>query len=207
MMRFFLTMAFAMATALPALAQQPLRPREGDDVAKLRAEVRDLEEKLKEAALPKKKDSKPESKKEEPQGDKKPEARKEEPKGPPMGGGFPGGFNPMGGGFPRSSGFGPMSGGGRGEGHESPDFSKMPGFDKLSQEEKRMLANLVQKMRTPVPAPAETLGGNSVEARLDRLEKAIGELANSLKNQSAPRTPPGAGGGGFPGGGPRGGGR
>ena len=36
MMRFFLTTAFGLALALPALAQQPPGIRESDDVAKLR---------------------------------------------------------------------------------------------------------------------------------------------------------------------------
>ena len=219
MTRFFLSAAFGLALALPASAQQPQRPRENDEVAKLRAEVRELEARLKKESEKKDEGERKGEKKPEQKGEQKGE-KKEGPKGPPMGsgagsfGGFPGG-PPMGEGFPgRGGGFGPMGGGGFGGGVGGspgaggpggegfggrggqlggPDFSRMPGFDKLSKDEQQMLTNLVGKMRSSTSnRPA---GG--VEARLDRLEKAIEELKNSLRksDQGVPRGPGGARGG------------
>ena len=187
MVRFFLAAAFASALAFPALAQQPARPRDSDDVAKLREQVRDLEAQLKQAA-PKKEEKS--EKKNEQKGENKGE-KKPEPKDPPMGGGFGGGgpgggfggggFGP-GAGSPMFGGGGAMMGGGRGG---VMDFTKMPGFEKLSPDEQKMLTKLVEKMRTTAAGSAG--GSNSVEARLERLEKAIGELTNAMR---------GAGGGG-----------
>ena len=171
MTRFFLSAAFGLALALPALAQgqpQP-RPNRGEDVEKLREQVRDLVAKLKQVS----------DKKEEKEDDKKGEKKKEgdkkgkgeqkgegEPKGPPMGG-FTGGFSgPMGSfggqGFgrnPFAGNPGAMPGGPGGEGGRGgssgmsggPDFTKMPGFYRLSQEEQKTLAALMQKLRTPPP--------------------------------------------------------
>ena len=170
MVRFFLSTALTLALALSALAQQPARPRDSDDVAKLREQVRDLEAQLKQSA-PKK----------EEKGEKKPE-----PQGPPMGGNFGGGGgSPFGGGAFGGFGLGaggPMPGGGgasMGGRSGIMDFTKLPGFEKLSPDEQKMLTKLIEKMRTPTP-PAGS-GSNSVEARLDRLEKAIGELTNSMR--------------------------
>ncbi len=192
MVRFFLTTAFALALALPALAQQPARPRDSDDVAKLREQVRDLEAQLKQSAP--KKEEKGEKKNDQ-KGETKNEQRPE-PKGPPMGGGFGGGGLPFGGGGFGGGGFGPGAGspmpGGGGRGGVM-DFTKMPGFEKLSPDEQKMLTKLVEKMRTPTPPAGSAGGSNSVEARLDRLEKAIGELTNAMRGS-------GAGGGGGRGG-------
>jgi len=203
MVRFFLTTAFALALAIPALSQQPARPRENDDVAKLREQVRELEAKLKQSA-PKKeeKGEKKSEQKDENKGEKKPE-----PKGPPMGGA--GDWQFGGGGFGGGSGGGGFGGGpggggfGGGPGGQSPggsawmggmggpatmsggrggmDFTRMPGFEKLSPDEQKMLTKLVEKMRTPTPPAGSGASSNSVEARLDRLEKAIGELTNSMR--------------------------
>lgn len=204
MTRFLLTAAFGLALALPTLAQQPQRPRENDEVAKLRAEVRELEERLKQSA-PKKEERKIEVRVEA-KGDKKPDVKKDEPKGPPMGGGFTGGgFGgpPIGGRFsPWGSGL-PNPGGGIADQPGQPDrnrtdmLTRMPGFDRLTKEEQATLTKLVEKMRAPAPSAGSNGRGGSVEARLDRLEKAIADLANAMRNQSGP----GATGRGGPGGG------
>lgn len=192
MVRFFLTTAFTLALALPALAQPP-RPRDSDDVAKLREQVRELEAKLKQTAP--KKEEKGE-KKEEQKGENKGE-KKPEPKFPPMGGGFGGGGPGGGGGFGGGGlggaggpawmgGTGSMGRGNLAEQRGVMDFTKMPGFEKLSPDEQNVLTKLVEKMRTPTPS-AGSGGSNSVEARLDRLEKAIGELSNAMRGSSGGR--------------------
>lgn len=179
MTRFLLTAAFGLALALPSMAQQPQRPRENDEVAKLRAEVRELEAQLKNEG--------------EKKGDKKPDVKKDEPKGPPPmggafdpfgGGGFPGG-PPMGGGFG-----GPPGGGGRGgsvDQRGQPDrmafLARMPGMDKLTKDEQATFTKLIEKMREPSTGPARKSEGG-VEARLDRLEKAIADLAEAMKRQA-----------------------
>ena len=77
------------------------------------------------------------------------------------------------------------------------DFTKMPGFEKLSPDEQKMLTKLVEKMRTPTPPAGSGAGSSSVEARLDRLEKAIGELTNAMGRMggggAGPRGPGGGG--------------
>ena len=205
MVRFFLTTAFALALALPALAQPPARPRDSDDVAKLREQVRELEEKLKQSSPKKedkgeKKEEKGEKKSEQ-KGDNKDEKRPE-PKYPPMAGGF----GAFGGGSGPGAGGSPFGGGGGGRGDSGMggiasmgrgnlaeprggvmDFTKMPGFEKLSSDEQKMLTKLVEKMRTPTPPAGGGAGSNSVEARLDRLEKAIGELSNAMRGSSGGR--------------------
>ena len=137
-------MAIALAFALPALAQQPTRPREGDDIARLREQIRDLETKLNESG------KKDEKKKDE----KKKDEKKDEPKRP-MGGGFtgggfggPGASGPMGG-YGGAGGF-PMGRGGAGDrpaqsGMNGPDLARMPGFDNLSKDEQKMLMALGSK--------------------------------------------------------------
>ncbi len=239
MMRFFLTTAFALALALPGLAQLPPRPRESDDLAKLRDQVRDLEAKLKkESGKKDEKDDekKGEKKKDEKKGDgeKKNDGDKQDEPKRPMGGGFTGGGLglPSGpNGFPwgnpgGTSGFGgafgsPMGRGGEGgrggagdrpaqSGMGGPDFTRMPGFDKLTKDEQKMLTALVAKMRTPTPAGEQgSRGGGDVEARLDRLEKAIEEIKGLLRGPmpGGPMGPGGRGpGSGGPGGAPGAGG-
>lgn len=186
MMSHLLTTALGLAFALPALAQPPARPRDADEVTNLRERVRELEAKLKN-------EERKTELKVEVQGDK-PEIKKQEPQGGPMGGGFgSGGFggdnNRMpgsgGGGF----GFNPVGG-----------IARMPGFEKLSKEEQATFAGLVEKMRAaPVKKPAE-----GVEARLERLEKAIEELKGMMRGP-IPGGPGGPGGGGPGRGGPGGG--
>lgn len=233
MTRFFLSAAFGLALALPASAQQNQRPRENDEVAKLRAEVRELEARLKKESEKKEEGERKGEKKPEQKGEQKVEGerqgeKKKGPKGPPMGGGFTGGGSgPMGGfggqGFgrnPFAGNPGPMPGGPGGEGGRGgssgmsggPDFTRMPGFYRLSQEEQKTLAALMQKLRTPPPERSgdAPMGGGGVEARLDRLEKAIEELKGMMRGPTpgGPGRPPGgsggrgAGAGGPPGGAP-----
>lgn len=222
----FLSAAVALALAVPALAQ----PRVEAELDRLRAQIKELEAKLRASQPDKKPEPKPEVKKEErrieirvdepkkgdgdkkpeirveikkPDGEKKPEPRKDEPRGP-MGGGF-GGFGPMGGGM--GGGFGPP--------WTRPDFSP-PGFDKLTKDEQAMFRKLMEKMtrggeperkaEQPKPTP-----GN-LEGRLERLERAIEEIRNQMNRggQGGPGGPgrgfgPGGGGPGGPGGGGPGG--
>ena len=225
MTRFFLSAAFGLALALPALAQgqpQP-RPNRGEDVEKLREQVRDLEAKLKKVSDKKEEKEDDKKGKGEQKGERKGEG---EPKGPPMGGftgGFPGPMGSFGGqGFgrnPFAGNPGAMPGGPGGEGGRGgssgmsggPDFTKMPGFERLTKDEQKMLANLFEKMHAD-PMHRSTMGTTGapghVEARLDRLEKTIEELKAMMRGPtpSGPGRPPGSSGSGGPGGGQRGGG-
>lgn len=215
MIRFLLTTAFALAVAFPALAQQPARPRETDEVARLKAEVQELEAKLKKEGEKKEEGNRDEWKKKEKNSEaKKDEPKKDDPKKPnaprpPMGGpggppewGGIGGFGgpPMGscfGGGPATMGGGVTSG-------RNPlgMLIQLPGFQKLSKQEQQMLTGLIDKvaeLSKPTPPAATTTstsgpgGGNSVEARLERREKSIEEIKNALRQHGGSSFPSGSG--------------
>lgn len=215
-MRFALSTLLGLALCLPAMAQSsrgpdvpgrgPGGPRGGEppaskEIEELKATIKALEAKLK--AVNEKKEGKvevvvvKEEKKEErkpeprraegerqPERDRRPEGGDRRPEGPPMGGRFgggPGGFGP------------PMGGGGFGHGMGGGQPGTPPGFDKLTEDEKKTFRRLMEKMHATetreVPRTREVVRevpvreGSNVNERLDRLEKAVEDIRRMLQGQ------------------------
>ncbi len=208
-----LSVVLALAFAVPALAQPPRpgtgRPGPNPELDQLRAQVKELEAKLKGKKDDDKNEEKGDKKEEKGKkdGDKKPDVKKEErrieirieepkkgdgdkkpdaPRGPMGNFGGSGGWG-FGGGFSGGgSGFNPLGGPGgmgeRGQGGAGGPGTP-PGFDKLSKDEQQMFRGLMEKMaraNQPERKPDQPKSGGNLEQRMERLERMIEEIRGQM---------------------------